>query len=260
VEAARSAQPDLDVDVEEFARHVAESARDGALPPLQHAGDLLLAWACARGAPSAVAAFHRAYASVIARVLARRRAAADLADDAAQAVHEMLLCAHPPKIADYQGTGPLRSWVSTAAARMLLGMQRSANRRRESPHEDGDGDAAALVQQVDPELAFLKQRYKADVEGAIVRALERLDDRARTLLRLHFGEGMSIDRLGDMYRVNRATAARWLAAARETLVEGARDEIQARLRLSEKECDSIVRLMRSQLDVSLMRHLSPATR
>ena len=88
-----------------------------------------------------------------------------------------------------------------------------------------------------------------------MRALSRLGDRERTLLRLHVGERMSIDHLGAMYRVNRATAARWIAAARESLVEGARGEIRARLRLGESEYQSIIALVRSQLDVSIVRHL-----
>ena len=68
--------------------------------------------------------------------------------------------------------------------------------------------------------------------------------------------GSSIDVLGSMYSVNRATAARWLAAARRSLMDGARARLRAQLRLSESECDSLVALVRSSLDISIVKQLS----
>src|SRR5262249_28737416 len=130
VQTARAAWPALEVDAGEFERHVAARATSGAPPKIAHAGDLYLAFACARGVPGAAEAFLRAYGGVIARVLSRRRAASDVADDAAQAVHERLLVAPPgggaPKIAEYTGAGPLKSWVSTTAATTLAMMRRSS--------------------------------------------------------------------------------------------------------------------------------------
>jgi RNA polymerase sigma-70 factor (ECF subfamily) len=67
---------------------------------------------------------------------------------------------------------------------------------------------------------------------------------------------MSIDRLGIMYGVNRATAARWLASARGKLLETTCAEICRGLRVSKSECDSILNLVQSQLDVSVARHLT----
>ena len=75
-------------------------------------------------------------------------------------------------------------------------------------------------------------------------------------MRLHVGERMSIDQLGTLYKVNRATAARWIASARESLVAAAREQIRERLKLRESEYESIVALVRSQLDVSIARHLA----
>src|SRR5262245_32738408 len=119
--AARGAWPELDVPEGDFARYAAEG---GAQPAFL--ADLYLA--CARGAPGAADAFHREFANVIARVLARRRASWDVADDAAQALTERLLVGEKPKIADYAGRGPLRSWVASAAATTLLMMRRSEGR------------------------------------------------------------------------------------------------------------------------------------
>jgi RNA polymerase sigma-70 factor (ECF subfamily) len=257
VATARSAWPEFDVGDADFVRHVAERTPPSKLPAPAHAGDMLLACACARGASTAIAAFHQHYRSVIARVLSRRRAAGDVADDAIQTVFERLLVGGPAvaKIAEYKGTGPLRSWVSTAAATTLLTMRRAAGRRREQ--QENSDFFASVAKSLDPELLYMKERYKAEMENAITHALARLTDRQRALLRLHVGEHMSIDQLGLMYRVNRATAARWLAAARESLVTGARDDLRARLGLSDSECDSVVALVQSELQMSIARRLEP---
>jgi RNA polymerase sigma-70 factor, ECF subfamily len=84
-------------------------------------------------------------------------------------------------------------------------------------------------------------------------SLKRLSD--RVLIRLQVGEGMSIDQLSVIYAVTRATAARWLVRARESVLESARAEMKAQLGLSESECDSLLRLVRTCLDVSILRHL-----
>jgi RNA polymerase sigma-70 factor (ECF subfamily) len=193
---------------------------------------------------------------VIARVLARRRASPALAADATQAVYERLLVARSgaaPKIADYAGMGSLRAWVSTVAATTLLMIRRAEARRREEPPDlDGSFERATAAE---PELRYLQERYKVELQDALRRALERLTDRERLLLRLHLGESMSIDALGAMYSVNRATAARWLASARAAILTGTREELTRALKLSPSEWASIVALVQSQLSVSVVRHL-----
>lgn len=256
VEAARRAWPDLSVTDADFVRYLAAHAIGGSLPPIAHAGDTLLACACLLRDARAIATFHRTYGAVIARVLGRRRASPDVAADATQMVHERLLVGTaevPPKIGEYKGIGPLRSWIATTAAVTLQMLRRAEGRRREQPEDTG---LTSLVEKADPELAYMKERYKAPMNDAIIAALARLGDRDRTLLRLHLGERLSIDHLGAMYGVNRATAARWLAAIRKLVLDGARAELQTRLHLSESECDSIVMLVRSQLDLSIVRHLT----
>jgi RNA polymerase sigma-70 factor (ECF subfamily) len=256
VDAARGAWPDLDVGTEALVRHLAARTSRGKLPSAAHAGDLLLACACTRGVPPAIEAFHRHYSPVIARVLSRRRAPADVFDDAAQTVYERLLVRAadgPPEIADYRGVGALRGWVSSVTARTLLMLYRSKGRRRE---QQGDsGLVAVLATNADPELLYAREHYKKDMEGAITATLGRLGDRERTLLRLHLSERMTIDKLAAMYNVNRATAARWLAGARDAVVRGTRDELRERLRLDDRGYDSVVALIQSDFELSIARLL-----
>lgn len=260
VQAARRQRPELDIGDEEFAHFVAERIRDGVLPPGRHAADLLLACGCTRGLAAALAIFHRDYGRVIDRVLAHRKAGEDVAADARQIVLAKLLVGNAhrgvlPKIADYRGAGALHSWVASAAATTLSMLRRTASRRREQPEE---AEGAALGARLDPELDYLKLKYKAQVEEAIIAALGQLSHRDCTLLRLHLGERMSIDALGALYSVNRATSARWLAGARAALVLKTKAALQARLHLSAEECDSVLVLVKSQLEVSLVRRLSAA--
>jgi len=104
---------------------------------------------------------------------------------------------------------------------------------------------------IDPLLAALKSRYRDEFRDAFAETAAVLTDRERTLLRYRFLDGLSIDEIGVLYRVHRATVARWLAATRETLFEGTRTRLMSRLAVSDSEVDSVLRLIDSQLDASL---------
>jgi hypothetical protein len=64
---------DLGVDLAEFAAFL--RAQHATAPP--HVADLYLAWACARGAPRALAAFHDAYDAMLVTTLQRYAVAHD---------------------------------------------------------------------------------------------------------------------------------------------------------------------------------------
>jgi RNA polymerase sigma-70 factor (ECF subfamily) len=197
VAIARAARPTVELDRGELAAYVLARSTQ-ALPPVDHAGDLLLACACLRGHPTAISAFHLTYGSVIRRVLARRNAsAADIAD-ATQMVYERLLvwqADRAPLLSEYGGRGPLRVWISTAAARTLLTMRRSDGRRR--ANEGASSHAiGTIASAINPELMYFKRLYKQEIETAVGRSLDGLEVHARALLQLHLGERLSIDQLG----------------------------------------------------------------
>ncbi|MEM6995078.1 MAG: RNA polymerase subunit sigma-70, partial [Myxococcota bacterium] len=62
--------------------------------------------------------------------------------------------------------------------------------------------------------------------------------------------------IAERYGVSSATVRRWIAAARELVFTQTRREIAARLGVGKQEFASIVRLARSQLDVSIPRLLA----
>ena len=82
-----------------------------------------------------------------------------------------------------------------------------------------------------------------------------LEPRARTILRYAFVDRLSVDALGSLYDVHRATAARWLRAAHEALGQRTRELLIERLGVTSEELASVLALIQSSLDVSLERLL-----
>jgi RNA polymerase sigma-70 factor (ECF subfamily) len=158
----------------------------------------------------------------------------------------------PPGISRYAGTGDLRAWLRVTAVRAALKILRKDKRHAPA------GDEAMLKDLAgddDPELSHMKRIYRPAFREAFQEALESLTAREQNLLRLHVVDRLSIDELGALYQVHRATAARWVERARETLVKGVRARFMKRVRVSGTECDSILRLVQSQLDATIRRRL-----
>jgi RNA polymerase sigma-70 factor (ECF subfamily) len=250
VREARAAWPHLVVSDEEFIAYVAERLPAGEELSNLCTRDLYLALACARGDAPAIAAFERHCIDTIDGALARLSAGADVVSQVKQRVRYNLLVADgkPPGIASFSGRGNLRAWIRVIAVREALALLRP-------PQKDVPLEDALLEQRVMPaddlELSLLKATYRQEFKSAFATALAQLGDRERTLLRQQLLDGLNIDELGALYRVHRATAARWLEQARQRLVDETLATMRARLRVRPQELDSIMRLIRSQLDMSL---------
>ena len=229
-----------------------EATRPAPCAGAQHAADLELAAACAHGDAAALAAFDREHLSQVGAFIARIDADPAFAEEVRQRLRAKLLVAEPgqrPRIADYAGQGPLGGWVRVAAVRMALDLRKA--RRESAVGLATDAAAHAVAAGADPELEMVRKRHGAQVESAIREALAALSARQRQLLRLAIVEGVGIDRLATMYRVHRATAARWVAAAREALLEAVLSQLGHELRIGRGEAHSLAGAVRSQLDISL---------
>ena len=107
----------------------------------------------------------------------------------------------------------------------------------------------------DPEVEYMKRTYSNEFKAAFSDALQQLGAREQTLLRYHHVDGLNIDEIGAIYRVHRVTAFRWLEKAKEQLVTRTLELLRARLKLTSKELDSVLRMIRSQIHLSLVRQL-----
>jgi len=219
------------------------------------AADLYLACACASGDAAAVAAFDDCYSDVIDNTLRGYRRATHELDELAQRVRVRLLVAdgeRPPIIEQYAGRGELGSFVRVIASRTALMFLRD---ERDPSAVGGKDLIATVADEVDVELAHLKHLYREHFRKALEIAIGQLEARQRTLLRYHLCDRLAIDQIGAIYRVHRATAARWLAHARACLVRTVHDELGKQLAVSPRELEDILHLVQSHLDVTIERLL-----
>lgn len=215
---------------------------------LLRTNDLFLACACGRGDPQALAVFERDLFGEIDVAAARARLPFAEADDLKQSIRVHLFVARPgarPRIDAYAGRGALRNWLRVLVARAIV------NRVTRGQREIATADEVLLslpLPTTDPEIAYLKTRYLREFEGALAEAIRQLDKRQRTLLRLHFADGLSRDEIGALYGVHRVSAGRWIGEARRALEARVREILKQRFNVDSAELDSILRLVRSQLD------------
>lgn len=248
--------PELALARDDLVRFIAErvpEARDG-LPELR-AGDLVLAAAAARGDPSAGAALRaRCYPKI--RAALASAGLGDAIEETAQQVFTELLLPNENGtrgIAGYRGTGEVAAFVKVIALRTA---RRAVKQRtRERPV-----DPATLLENaadaVDPELQALKHQYRIEFKEAFHIALATLSDRECNILRYELVGGLNIDQIGALYHVHRATVARWRSLAREKLFQNTQAALREKLAIGVSDFESIVRLINSELNVSLYRVLS----
>jgi len=257
--AGRAAWPAVTLDEDAWVRALALLAPT-PLDPAQPLGpiaaaDHYLAFACAAHDPAALAACDAMLVREATIAADATRLSAQIRDEALQIVRTQLFverAERPPAIHDYAGRGPLRGWLRVTISRELVRVAK-AQQRSVSLEEQLLADARID----DPMLEELKARGKVELAEAFRASLAELAPRDRTLLRYQLVDGLTIDDIGAIYRVHRATAARWLARIRDDLVAATRARVAAAMGLGTDEAASIVRLVQSQLDVSVIRHLDP---
>jgi RNA polymerase sigma-70 factor (ECF subfamily) len=262
IDAAHERWPGIDVDDVAFVDHLADRL-DPDAPITARAvealctDDLYLALACALGSPVAIEAFRRSFAVELAHVFARPSSGGIGGDDLQQAFFERLFLGRgelPPRILSYAGVGSLRAWVRVSAARLRLNAERGLRPAMVDLQDGGVADAVTAVTD-DAELAYLRARYRPAFSQAFAQAVAALTPKQRNLLRLNILRGISGTRIAELYGVHRATAKRWLAAARSDLVVRTRDQLKGELGLDTHELSSLMQLVASNLEISVARHL-----
>ncbi|MDX2089164.1 MAG: hypothetical protein SFX73_15005 [Kofleriaceae bacterium] len=214
-----------------------------------HAGDLLLAFACATGDAVALQMFEERYATMLAEALRAADPNPGAIDDAVQELRRRLLVADVdgarPRILGYSGTGPLGAWLRVAALRIAIDHKRSG--WREVPVED------AMV----PEPSamggtggFAREHDLAIIRAALRAAIAAQPSRTRALLRYYYSENVGVEELGTMYRVHFSTISRWLERARAEIFAETRRQLAEKLGAAPSEIESHLGLVHS-LEVSL---------
>jgi RNA polymerase sigma-70 factor, ECF subfamily len=254
---ARAAWPALTVAEEKWLAAVGAGLVDATAPAARlgelHAADLYLAQACAMGDAKAIAAFDDACRDTVLGSLRSMGLADDVIADVAQDVRAKLFAGASPRIGTYTGRASLKTWTRTVATRAAV-----SRMRVKKPATTVDDEVLAALPSPDdgPDEQHFRAKYKVELKAAFEEAMASLTPQQRNVLRHHYIDALSIDEIGALYGVHRTTAFRWLETARATLAKRTQSGFQSRIRATPSEMQSIVRLLQSNIELSLQRVLS----
>jgi RNA polymerase sigma-70 factor, ECF subfamily len=257
LEEARRAYPGVALGESDFYAHVLiklGALGAGATLSSLRTSELFLARAVAGRDVRAIAFLERDTFGEVDAAFKRFQNAPISLDDVKQRLREKLVLAEPAGILGYAGTGALRGWMRAAALHLLLNVT-----QRETREAPADDHLIELVIGDEPsaEAAYMKLACRAEFEAAFSAALGALSDRDRGLLRYAFVDRRSIDEIGAIYGVHRATAARWVAGARGQLVDLTRADLMRRLAISDAEAKSIIVAALSGVGSMLISKIGP---
>jgi RNA polymerase sigma-70 factor (ECF subfamily) len=251
-ETGRAAWPDVVLERECFAGR-ARAAGVRADDLAVHAADLFLAYACVDGNRAAVEHFERLLLSRVEIYVGHLNLSPASLEETRQRVRVKLLAGDPPAIAWYRGRGPLGAWVRVTTVRAALDLVAR-------PDEGAsDRELLELTAPLDdnPELAAARELYRQRFQSGLEAALTALTPREKTLLRLHVVDGLNVDGIGRIFRVHRATAARWLVTIRSRIFQSLREELGLQRLASSSEVRSLAGLLRDEIHLSATRILRP---
>lgn len=253
----KQAYPGIELDLDAFRGHCQRVLGEGPEWDWKRfSSELFLCAGCAKGDAEATRVLEAEALPQVVKAISRIDGDTEFVEEALQILRDKLLVGARAKIADYAARGPLVAWLSVAAARVALDLIRARNARKlhhsDLPERLAQTDTSPLND-------IVKSRYADSFQRALKTAISALPSRERNLLRLQLVGRCSIDQLGRMYLVHRATAARWLEGARNRVFESVREQMKMEHRLTDGEFDSIARGVRSQLDLSITATISEFT-
>jgi len=211
-----------------------------------HRDDMTWAHQLAAGQRSALVRYERELVPVITAQLRRRGVRDDVIDEVQQALRARLLVGdgEGPAITHYAGRGPLRAWV------MICAFREAARIVQRTWREKAAGDEALMRFADSSCLATgFDTAYRDAFRGAFRTALRKLTLRDRRLLRMSVIDTLSIDEIGKLLGVHRATAARWIRHARLSLARNIRHDLAKKLGADASDPKDVCRY--SRVDVSL---------
>jgi RNA polymerase sigma-70 factor (ECF subfamily) len=238
--------PKVALTFAQFCRHASrpEIAAEGLA---ERPEDLYLAFACLEGDPEALGHFEARCLAGVAPLLRRSRLDRLEIDEIVQNVRVLLLLDADAKLKRYSGRGALTAWGRVAAGRLALDFLKQ--RRNEVP----SGSAVERVPEPGdtPELALLRGKDGQLLGEALSAALQGLSERDKTVLRLSYLDGLDIDEIGRVFRVHRATVARWLIVIRAHLAKQVGTRFKLEHNMSPSQLRSFVEVLRPDIALSL---------
>jgi RNA polymerase sigma-70 factor, ECF subfamily len=239
--------PLVAIDAAQFSNAWTKFGRADELPEQARAEEFLRL-TCLVDAPGAVQTLETAYLAPLRTVLARRTRDDELVAETLQCVRQKLLVGSTPRLADYTSTGHLHAWLQVVAVRTCqdLARQRGVRWAREAPLAEH-----FIAPNAAPETLLLKGEFEELFVAVLKDAVRALPKRERYALRMHVLAGWNVDQIGEALATHRATAARWVASAKQRLNDGLRAALQQRLQVSTAEVEHLFSLLNTQLELRL---------
>lgn len=248
--AGKQAWPSLDLPIEEFGKFIQERPVAPAAPePIVQ--DLFLACACSTGVRNALTCFRQEFLPVTIATVRSFDPSPQFAEEIYQLLSETLFVKRPSgvtKIEQYTGQGRLAGFVRTAVRRIAL--RQSAN----APKFEGEEALLDQFSRFDElETLIYKLQCERVFSEALRVALRRLPRRDRLILRMNLVEKVSTTRLATMYKVSQPTISRWIQRSSRTIFDTVKDLVCDELEVDTRELQSLLSLVRSQIDITISR-------
>jgi RNA polymerase sigma-70 factor (ECF subfamily) len=130
--------------------------------------------------------------------------------------------------------------------------------RKRKPNDTLGDDDDLFDAADDPALRTLKNAHGSEFKQAFQAAVADLPARDRGILRAMIVDDRGVNEIAVVYGVHRVTASRWVSEIRHALLKGTRAHLRTKLRLDDSSLDSAIRMIDSNLDMSLYRLLHDA--
>jgi RNA polymerase sigma-70 factor (ECF subfamily) len=155
-----------------------------------------------------------------------------------------------PRIALYSGRGALKGWLRAVAIRIALNEYRKTGNQTQLFETDwACWDDEHTVRE-------LRVKYGHVFKRAFQDAIAELSPRDRTLLRQRLLDALPVADLAAMHGVHRVSISRRIKWIREHLLTRTRELLSLEPGLAATALDSIIRAVRSSLDLSIQRCLA----
>jgi RNA polymerase sigma-70 factor (ECF subfamily) len=221
--------------------------------------ELYLTCACASANAAALELFQARYLRPVVAHATRGDGTPAFSDEVTQVLSTHLFTpdegGRAPRIADYRGQGSLHAWLRLAAARLVMNLKRGLVHRTESM----ESAQHLPMTGPDPELGLLQAQHRDAFSRAFEHALSSLSVEQRNALRLHYLDGLTLEQVGRLLGMSKASVSRWLKDARTAILDEARRDLKSSLGVDSAEVDSLLDKLQSQWDVSVSRLLRAPT-
>lgn len=219
----------------------------------RHPADLYLAAACLSHDEAAIAYLEREH-------IAKQFPPTSRPDERTELLQRLRIkllgaTGSQPALATYKGRTPLGGFLRVVVRNLAHDLHRQE--QPTVPIDDTPEIAARIESPTENiELGYLKTTYRAEFRRCLEQAVRQLEPQQRNLLRMSLVHRMTTTEIGKQLGVNQSTVSRWLSAIQQELGQSTQQCMRERLNLNREEYESLMRVIRSQLDASMERWLA----